>query len=402
MTDLAGIRILVLDDEPVALVLMERMLANLGFANVRTFDLGERALAWLTGSGQAVDLVVLDLNMPGMDGVEFLRNLVELNFAGGVILASGEDEPIQQAAETLIQAHRITALGHLHKPVQPEALTALIEQWRVRVRSSRRGVARSYASEDVARAIANREFVNHYQPVVAVATGAVVGVETLVRWQHPADGMVYPDRFIGVAEEHGHIDGLTQVVLEGAIAQARSWLNAGLRLRVSVNVSMDNLTALAFPDVLARQVASAELSASDIVLEITESRLMPGLVTVLDVLTRLRLKRFRLSIDDFGTGHSSLAQLRDIPFDQLKVDRGFVHGAAGNEKKRAICDASLRLARQLGIEVVAEGVEDADDWQFLRQKGCDYAQGYFIARPMPGPELLSWIDRWSARVLGGL
>lgn len=402
MTDLAGIRILVLDDEPVTLVLMERMLANLGFPNVRTFDLGERALAWLTSSRQAVDLVVLDLNMPGMDGVEFLRRLVELNFAGGVILASGEDEPIQQAAETLIRAHRITALGHLHKPVQPEALTALIDQWRAGARSPTRGVTRSYASADVARAIANREFVNHYQPVVAVASGAVVGVETLVRWQHPADGMVYPDRFIGVAEEHGHIDGLTQVVLDGAISQARSWLNAGRRLRVSVNVSMDNLTALAFPDVLARQVARAELSTSDIVLEITESRLMPQLITVLDVLTRLRLKRFRLSIDDFGTGHSSLAQLRDIPFDELKVDRGFVHGAANNEKKRAICDASLSLGRQLGIAVVAEGVEDADDWRYLRQQGCDYAQGYYIARPMPGRDLPAWIDRWAVRVRDGL
>ena len=402
MTDPAAIRILVLDDDPVTLILMERMLANLGFPNVRTFDLGERALLCLAEDENAVDLIVLDLNMPGMDGVEFLRKLVELKFTGGVILASGEDEPIQQAAETLIRAHRITALGHLHKPVQPEALTALIDKWKPGTWSSRRGVARSYASEDVARAIVNHEFVNHYQPVVAVATGAVVGVETLVRWQHPADGMVFPDSFIHVAEEHGHINALTQVVLDGAIPQARSWLDAGRRLRVSVNVSMDNLTALAFPDVLARQVAHAGLSASDIVLEITESRLMPELKTVLDVLTRLRLKRFRLSIDDFGTGHSSLAQLRDIPFDELKVDRGFVHGAADNEKKRAICDASLRLARQLGIAVVAEGVEDEDDWRYLRQQGCDYAQGYYIARPMPGPELLTWIDRWSERVLKGL
>jgi EAL domain-containing protein (putative c-di-GMP-specific phosphodiesterase class I) len=402
MTELAGIRILVLDDEPVTLVLMERMLANLGFTNVRTFDRGERALAWIAGSGQAVDLIVLDLNMPGMDGVEFLRNLVELNFAGGVILASGEDEPIQQAAETLIKAHRIPALGHLHKPVRPDSLSALINQWRPGSRSPRRGAARAYASEDVARAIANREFVNHYQPVVAVATGAVIGVETLVRWQHPADGMIYPDRFISVAEEHGHIDGLTQIVLDGAISQARSWLDAGRGLRVSVNISTDNLTTLAFPDVLARQVARAGLPASDIVLEITESRLMPKVIAVLDVLTRLRLKRFRLSIDDFGTGHSSLAQLRDIPFDELKVDRGFVHGAAGNEKKRAICDASLRLARQLDITVVAEGVEDSQDWQFLRQRGCDYAQGYFIARPMPGPELPAWIDWWSERVRAGL
>ena len=129
---------------------------------------------------------------------------------------------------------------------------------------------------------------------------------------------------------------------------------------------------------------------------------MSKLVTVLDVLTRLRPKRFRLSIDDFGTGHSSLAQLRDIPFDELKVDRGFVHGASRNEKKRAICEASLRLAMQLGITVVAEGVEDLDDWQYLRGIGCDLAQGYYIAKPMPGADVAAWMQDWAARVRSGV
>ncbi len=402
MTGQAALRILVIDDEPIILEVMDRMLKNLGFHNVNTFAFGSLALAWLRDPENAADLIVLDLNMPRMDGVEFLRNLVGSRFAGGVILASGEDEPIQQAAEMLVRAHRINALGRLHKPVQPGALAELIEKWRPGTGPAARGVVSSYAVEEVARAITCREFVNHFQPIVALATGRVTGVETLVRWQHPTDGIVFPDRFIGVAEKHGHINELTQVVIDATLAQARCWLDAGLQLPVSVNISMENLTALSFPDWLARQSARAGISASDIVLEITESRLMPGLVTVLDVLTRLRLKRFRLSIDDFGTGHSSLAQLRDIPFDELKVDRGFVHGAATNEKKRAICEASLRLARQLGMVVVAEGVEDADDWRFLQQQGCDFAQGYFIAKPMPGSEIPGWLDAWSVRVRSGI
>ncbi|MBX3702643.1 MAG: EAL domain-containing response regulator [Steroidobacteraceae bacterium] len=402
MTGTARLRILILDDEPVMLAVLERMLANLGFEDVVAFERGASALEWLRSSGGAVDLVLLDLNMPEMDGVEFLRRLVEIRYEGGVILASGEDETIQQAAVNLVRAHRIVALGHLHKPVQPDALAALIGRWQPGVAPDSRRATRSYSAEDVERAIGNRELVNHYQPKVSVATGALVGVETLVRWLHPGDGLVFPDRFIGVAEEHGHIDALTEVVIGQAIDQARAWRQSGLPLQVSVNVSMENLMTLVFPDRLERLAAGANVPASDLILEVTESRLMSNIVTALDVLTRLRLKRFRLSIDDFGTGHSSLAQLRDIPFDELKVDRGFVHGAVNSEKKRAICEASLSLARQLGIQVVAEGVENAEDWRYLREHGCDLAQGYFIGRPMPGSDLPRWLKTWDARVARGL
>ncbi len=402
MTEPAGLRVLVLDDEPIMLALMDHMLTQLGVSQVVIFEHGARALAWLGDGANTADLIVLDLNMPGMDGVEFLRSVVGLGFAGGVILASGEDEPIQQAAETLVRAHRITALGYLHKPVQAAELAEMIRKWQPQMGGAGRRTGRAYQPAEIAGAIANRELVNHYQPKVALSTGQFVGVETLVRWQHSGDGLVYPDRFIGIAEEHGYIDDLTQVVIEQAIVQLRSWAGQGLSPGLSINVSMASLTHLAFPDLLSRQVERAGIAPSTIVLEVTESRLMSQIVAVLDVLTRLRLKRFRLSIDDFGTGHSSLAQLRDIPFDELKVDRGFVHGASGNEKKRAICEASFALARQLGIAAVAEGVEDAADWTFLRNEGCHFAQGYFIARPMPGADLPAWLESWQARVRAGL
>jgi EAL domain-containing protein (putative c-di-GMP-specific phosphodiesterase class I) len=133
------------------------------------------------------------------------------------------------------------------------------------------------------------------------------------------------------------------------------------------------------------------------VLEVTESRLMKNPLATLDILARLRLKRVTLSIDDFGTGHSSLSQLRDIPFDELKIDRGFVHGAAGSEALRAILLASLSMAHQLGMKVVAEGVEDEADWAFLRQHGCEYAQGWFVAKPMPAERIGPWLDEWERR-----
>jgi len=397
MSDKTALKILVVDDEPFMLELLSHMLASQGFTQLTSCDSGGAALESIDSPNTPPGLILLDLNMPEMDGVEFIRHLVERDYAGNLILVSGEDERILQSTEKLVQAHRLTVLGRLRKPVKAEELAAMIEKWMVPSHHKPRAAKKTYSAEEVRAAITNGELVNYYQPKVAVASSEVVGVETLVRWCHPEDGMVFPDQFIGVAEANMLIDDLTYAVIAGALAQARRWKEAGLTLRVAINVSMDNLASLEFADIIAEQAAAAGVAPQNLVLEVTESRLMGDRKTPLDILTRLRLKRFHLSIDDFGTGHSSLTQLSELPFDELKVDRSFVHGAGSNETIRAIYDASLRLAQQLNMEVVAEGVEDRDDWDFLCQTGCDHAQGYFIGKPMPAEELPGWIDIWNAR-----
>ena len=399
--DKSAIRIMLLDDEPFMLKLIARLLENLGFTALSPYSSGAAALSALDAASGRPDLILLDLNMPEMDGIEFVRHLVERGYEGSLVLISGEDERMLQAASKLVQAHKIRMLGHLQKPVSPAALAALLAQWTPPAIGRLRTAKAEYDVEAVRAAIANGELVNYYQPKVAVADSRVVGVETLVRWRHPVDGMVFPDQFIGVAEAGGLIDELTRVVLSAALAQSRAWRDAGLDLRVAVNVSMDNLSGLGFADFVAAAAASAGVPAAEIVLEVTESRLMADLRAPLEILTRLRLKRVRLSIDDFGTGHSSLAQLRDIPFDELKIDRSFVHGAHGDPTLRAILESNLNLARQLGMETVAEGVEDQADWDFLRGTQCDLAQGYFIARPMPAADLPGWIESWKIRVAAG-
>ena len=312
--DKAAIRILVLDDESFMLKLLVRMLGMLGFTSVTASENGSEALAWVDAPGKQPDLILLDLNMPEMDGIEFVRNLVDHNYTGSLILVSGEDERVLQMAEKLVKAHQITMLGLLQKPPALDGLARIVEKWKPA--GALRQEAKSYAADELRAAIANHELVNYYQPKVVVSSGAVVGVETLVRWRHPVDGLVPPDQFIGLAEIHGLIDELTCTVLIDALAQSKAWRQAGLHLSVAINVSMDSLSSVAFADFVAEEAAAAGVAPKDIVLELTESCLMLDQRAPLEILTRLRLKRFRLSIDDFGTGHSSLTQLRDIPFNE--------------------------------------------------------------------------------------
>ncbi len=198
MTEKPAIRILALDDEPFMLKLLGCMLTNLGFTEVVACDNGHAALERVDRPDGSPNLILLDLNMPEMDGVEFVRRLAEHHYKGSLILVSGEDERMLETTVKLVRAYEIPVLGHLHKPVLPERLKALIDKWAPRQERAPRPEGKDYSADEVRSAIANGELLNYYQPKVEIATGRVVGVEALVRWQHPVDGMVFPGRFIGV------------------------------------------------------------------------------------------------------------------------------------------------------------------------------------------------------------
>lgn len=393
--------ILVIDDDAFVLKLLKLQLANLGQPEAMTCESANDALEALAGPERKVEIVFCDIQMPGMDGVELVRHLAHIEFQGGLVLMSGEDERILSTVQHLAQAHRLKVLGALRKPITPVQLREILQRQASPAAKNRGADRKIYSAEAVASAIENGELINYYQPKVSMRSSEVVGVEALVRWQHPRDGLVFPDQFIATAEQHGLIDDLTRQVLLNALRQCRDWQACGLRLSIAVNISMSNLVSLDFPDFIVEAAQDLDFDLSLLILEVTESQLMQNPLTALDILTRLRLKNITLSIDDFGTGHSSLTQLRDIPFNELKVDSGFVHNASDNASRRAILEASLDLARRLGMKSVAEGVENLADWHFLSSLACcDVAQGYFIAKPMPAPALPSWIQEWQVRRTG--
>jgi EAL domain-containing protein (putative c-di-GMP-specific phosphodiesterase class I) len=326
-----------------------------------------------------------------------VRHLAEHHFGGCVVLVSGEEDRILRTAADLARRRKLRLLGALRKPVALDDLQWMLGEANRHVEARlSSGPKDPVDVKDLCDALEAGNVINFYQPQVDIANGRVIGVETLVRLRHPVEGVVAPDRFIPVAEANGLIEDVTLAVLEAALLQAKAWQDAGLPLRVAVNVSMDCMRALDLPDTVAHRMAELNLPPERLVLEVTESQLMKDPIALLDIGVRLRLKRIGLAIDDFGTGYSSLAQLRDVPFDELKIDRGFVHGASRDSDLLALLESNLVLARRLGIKVVAEGVECPNDYDLLRQLGCDVAQGYLIAKPMPADEMTEWLGRRDA------
>lgn len=388
-------KILIVDDDPFICRLLVRQLGSLGFKQVLAYEQARTAIEYLKQHPGSIDLILCDLQMPEMDGIEFIRHLALMDYAGALVLISGEDGRILQSAERLARTHHLRVSGSLFKPVSSEQVQALLQQ----AVTARPPVTNpvSYDAQELARGIEAGELVNHYQPKVDFASAQCPGVEALVRWQHPQDGLVYPDRFIAQAEDAGLIDVLMRTVLRNALNDARQWRDRGLELQLAINVSMNNLQGLDFPDFVENEALAAGVPLSSLVLEVTESHLMKNRQAVLETLTRLRLKRVNLSIDDFGTGHSSLVQLRDLPFNEFKIDRSFVHGACRDPSLHIILNANLDMARKLGMTTVAEGIEDRADWDHLRKLGCDVAQGWFIARAMSAEQLPHWLETWEHR-----
>jgi diguanylate cyclase (GGDEF)-like protein/PAS domain S-box-containing protein len=255
----------------------------------------------------------------------------------------------------------------------------------------RQDTARLTTMGQLRQALDQHELVLYYQPKAALADGEVHGVEALLRWNHPARGLVFPDEFIPIAQQTALIMPLTLYVIDEALRQCRSWLDDGLRLAIAVNLSARNLVDADLPTQVAALLQRWNVDPRLLELEITESAMLTDPTRTQLILGRLSTMGVRLSIDDFGTGYSSLASLKRIPVSEIKIDRSFVTNMDTDEDDATIVRCTIDLGRNLGLDVVAEGVETEQTWNRLKDLGCTTGQGYYLSRAVPAPELRAWL-----------
>jgi EAL domain-containing protein (putative c-di-GMP-specific phosphodiesterase class I)/FixJ family two-component response regulator len=390
------LRVLVVDDKAFVRTMTGRILQSVGVENISFAANGHEALDILRRDEPRIGLVMCDLMMPDMDGVEVVRHAAELSHKPPFIFISGANAALLGTAADMARARGLMVLGALEKPISVEAVRAILtklEEVRVSPRSAPRAVPLTAA--DLISGLDRDHIILHYQPKVCLGTGQIEGFETLARWQHPDHGLIPPGQFIAMAEESGTIEPLTDRVFLLALRQCAAWNAAGLQTKISINISAHLLVDLTMPDRIAREAALHKVDPKQIILEITETGVFRDAADTLDILARLHMKGFALSIDDFGTGYSSMEQLRRVPFGELKIDRAFVNGAAQNNKARAILQSSANLGKSLGLSVVAEGAETQEDWDLLAALGLDVVQGYFISRPMAAETVLGWCKTWN-------
>lgn len=398
-------RLLILDDEPQIGQTIRFIAESVGLEATAT----DQAVEFFheLESWQPTH-IALDLVMPDMDGVEVIAALGRMGCTARIIITSGVGNRVLEAAGRSASEHGLNIVGVLSKPFSPAALRKLLTespQPATIAPASRPLADRRHAisPEDLERAVHQRQLVMAYQPKVECASGRVCGFEALVRWDHPQHGIIMPDSFIPMAEDMGMINDLTAVVLEESLTWFTGLLDstgssAGGQISLlprdaslAINLSALSLREPELADRLAGLCAGLGIRNHHVIFEITETSAMEDPVASLDLLTRLRMKGFQLSIDDFGTGFSSMLQLVRLPFSEIKVDKSFVINAIDSAESRTVVRSIIDLGQSLGLQVTAEGVENAATLELLRQQRCDLAQGYHIARPMWGEDVRDWL-----------
>jgi EAL domain-containing protein (putative c-di-GMP-specific phosphodiesterase class I) len=247
--------------------------------------------------------------------------------------------------------------------------------------------------------IASGQFTLYFQPVIEMKTRRVKGAEALARWAHPNRGTLLPDAFLEQVVNDGLMQALTDVVVKASMAQAARWNNAGEDLTLSMNVTASTLLDLTLPDRISDLCKEHGVPANRLILEVTETEAMRDATRTMDVLLRMRIRDIGVSIDDFGTGHSSLRELQRMPFSELKIDKSFVIEMATNKDFAVIVNSVIDLAHNLGLKVIAEGVETSRAWDMLAERGCDFAQGFYMGKPMPANEFDVWLKNWRTKPL---
>jgi EAL domain-containing protein (putative c-di-GMP-specific phosphodiesterase class I)/ActR/RegA family two-component response regulator len=383
-TDRPGRRLLVVDDEAVQRLVVTSAAARAGFVADDAASLEAAVMQVRTAT---YDVVVLDLGLRKNDGIELLRRLCESGSDPVLVFISAFDERVRQAAARLAVSLGLRVAGTLGKPMAVDQLITLLRNVPQRAGTGHLEDVAKIDPVMLAAAIDRGEVTCAFQPKVTLSQRKLVGVEALARWHSPTLGTIPPNLFIPVAERSGLIDRLTWHVLDVALAACRTWRAACPDMTLAVNLSPLSLTDLALPERISDALAKADVPASALVLEVTETAVMTDCVAAADILTRLRIRDVKLSIDDFGTGHSSLLSLMRLPFSELKIDQSFVRDCLADPEAPKIIRGIVSVARELDLKLVAEGIETESVAELMEKLGCLVGQGYLFAPPLTAEAL---------------
>lgn len=390
----SNLSVLVVEDDDFQRRIISDILKSLGIPVVAQASNGKQALEIIhSRDSEPIDVALCDLNMPEMDGMEFLRHLGEEKQNVAVILTSALSGKLLSSVGRMTRLYGIRLLGVIEKPILLPTLEALLLKYEAQPAGNGKPKGRLFPLDEILEAVKADQFEPFFQPKIDLKTRRLVGAEALARWIHPEHGVIEPGAFIPLLEKTRNIDELTFRILRKAALMCRSFHEEGYVLVVSVNLSLASLDDTSLADRITEIVRMAGIDPQYIRLEVTESAAMTNVAPALENLARLCMNGFTLSIDDYGTGSSNLQQLTRIPFSELKIDQSFVRDFSENNALKIVVNSSIDMARKLNVESVAEGVETRQDWDALKEAGCDTVQGYFVARPMGEKEFFEFIRK---------
>ena len=385
------LNVLVVDDSNVQRNHVMNMCLEQGVDNVVGAINGVDAIDKL--SEEKFDLVFIDLEMPIMDGVELSRKIAKNKLAPSVIILSSKDPSLISSIGTMAESDGLIVLGTFKKPMQINDLVNSLNRLKTHTNSNEtHKIYNRLVIDDLINGIKKQQITLFYQPKLTCKGLLLKGVEALARWNHPKLGFVSPVEFITAAEEFGIISELTHYLFDIALKQKVQWRDHGINFHLAFNLSPLSLADNDLAEKISSQVALHNIEPKEIVLEVTENAICGEISTAIETLAKLRLKGFKLAIDDYGTGFANAQQLSRVPATELKLDRILVDNVATRPQQLAILKSTVNLAKDLGLTTVAEGVENFDDFKLLFQLNVDLIQGYYFAKPMPPEKLIHWLQ----------
>ncbi len=381
--------ILIVEDSPTQRGWLVAYFKNYGFTKIVEAENG--AIAKRLTEDLTFDLIVCDLEMPVMDGIELIQNLAEKKVPTPMIIASQRERNLISSVELMATMSGVNVMGSLQKPFTIDELDGLMDSYlhqKAVLEKAEETSEPDYINFDYIRsAIIAGQITLQYQPKIRINDNSISGIEALVRLIGPSGELIYPDSFIGLCERTGLIDDLTFEVVKHCFQQLEEWNAQGIDVPMSINLSARSFNNKLFCEQLVSTVKGSGYLATQLIFEVTETAVTSDFSNALSVLSQLRLLGCGLSIDDYGTGYSSVKLLTQIPFTELKLDRSLVDGITSNKHLQAIFTSTRDMCYKLKLNLVCEGIESETDRQFLVDNHCEYGQGYLFSKPLDASDI---------------